>query len=133
MIFLLRGHAGQGLLHQKCQEFLRSLFPSSNHHSPNHRQVNTFIHIFIEQWCQNWASPPIHTNGMIFLYNLILYPCRTLCPNVICDSLSIFLLLYYTNNHVTGACTGHVPWIQAAMDSDSSAREAALHKRRERD
>ena len=46
--FLLRGHAGQGLLHQKCQEFL-------------------------------------------------------------------------------------VPWIQAAMDSDSSAREAALHKRRERD
>ena len=26
-----------------------------------------------------------------------------------------------------------MPWIQAAMDSDSSASEAALHKRRERD
>ena len=36
-IALLRGHAGQGLLHQKCQEFLRSLFPSSNH-----RRMNTF-------------------------------------------------------------------------------------------
>ena len=35
--------------------------------------------------------------------------------------------------HVTGACTRHAPWIQPARDSDSSAREAALRKRRERD
>ena len=48
-------------------------------------------------------------------------------------NISLVILLYYSNNHVTGACTRHVPWIQAAMDSDSSAREAALHKRRERD
>ena len=71
-----------------------------------------------------------------YIIILILYPCRTLCPIVIRASLSPifqYFSLYYSNNHVTGACTRHVPWIQAAMDSDSSAREAALHKRRERD
>ena len=90
---LLRGHAGQGLLHQKCQEFLHSLFPSSNH-----RRVNTYkyIHIFIEQWRHNWASRSESTYSykrhdfsiLSYIFTLILYPCRTLCPDVIRTSLS---------------------------------------------
>ena len=52
--------------------------------------------------------------------------------NVIHASFSpIFQYFSCYNNHVTGACTRHAPWIQPAMDSDSSAREAALHKKRE--
>ena len=26
-------------------------------------------------------------------------------------NISLVILLYYSNNHVTGACTRHVPWI----------------------
>ena len=54
--------------------------------------------------------------------------------NVIRASFSpIFQKSSCYNMHVTGACTRHAPWIQPARDSDSSAREAALRKRRERD
>ena len=61
--------------------------------------MNTYIHvhIFIEQWRHNWASGSESTYSYkrhdfstyyIFIIILILYPCRTLCPNVIRVSLS---------------------------------------------
>ena len=40
-------------------------------------------------------------------------------------------LVITTMSPVRAPAMCHAPWIQPAMDSDSSAREAALHKKRE--
>ena len=63
------------------------------------------------------ASPPSLTNGMIFLYTCIYISIVRRALNVIhvhvrASFSPIFKYFSCYYNHVTSACTRHVPWIQ---------------------
>ena len=103
--------------------------------------IHLLIVSVLSRKCILWTRLPLCScsphnaqhSASIFIY---LYPCHTSCPKFytcfFLSDISIFFFFIIATSLVQ-ALTMFAPWIQPAMDCDSSAREAVLRKRRERD